>query len=291
MGRFIHRGGGSTPPPPPSDGNAASQEDGFPPVEPPADGAAPAARGRWKSALVLILLLAATLVGLSLYAQKWKKTVWVRQVVISGNRLLSSEELMKKAEGLVGRSLESVDSAGLAGRYAALPYVRNARVARELNGVVRIVLKERVPLARITDGRKVQVIDTEGYILPYRELPSSASSLPPVSGVRTRRSGPGRAEQAEEKQFEILKGIVEAVSASEYASLLIRGVSLQGGNKTYFTAAGSPTRFIVGNDGNYKEKLKKFEIFWQKVVAKKGLDSYATVDLRFDERVFAVESP
>ncbi|ASQ91497.1 hypothetical protein CHL67_11675 [Prosthecochloris sp. GSB1] len=291
MGRFIHRGADKTPPPPSSDA-AASPEGGFAPGEPHGGGGgSPEGGGRWKSALVMILLLTAVLTGLSLYAQKWKKAVWVREVVVTGNRLLSNDELMKRADGLVGKSLESVDSARLAARFAALPYVRNARVARELNGIVRIVLEERVPLARITDGGKVQVIDTEGYILPYRELPPPVSSLPPVSGVRKTRARTGRIEKADEKQFEVIKGMVEAVSASEYAGLLISGISLRDGNTTYLTAAGSPTRFIVGNDGNYKEKLKKFEIFWQKVVAKKGLDSYATVDLRFDERVFAVENP
>ena len=245
--------------------------------------------GRWAVAAIVLVLLVAVLAGLAYYAGEWKKSVWVKRIVITGNRLLSTDELMKKAGGLEGRSLESVDSAALTRSYRSLPYVRDVNVSRELNGVVRIVVEERLPLTRIASGRKVQVIDSEGYILPYRKLSPPAATRPLVSGVRTIRSRSGRPEKADKKSFAVLKGMIDAVSASEYAGLIIRHIALQESNPTYFTAAGSSTRFIVGNDGNYKEKLKKFEIFWQKVVARKGLDSYATVDLRFDDRVFAVE--
>ncbi len=262
-------------------GAAGTQEEAVP--------VASSGGGRWAVAAVSLVLLAAVLAGLAFYAGEWKKNVWVKRVVIDGNRLLSTGELMKKAGGLEGRALESIDSAALARSYRSLPYVRDASVSSELNGVVRIVVEERLPLTRVASGRKVQVIDSEGYILPYRELPPPAATLPLVSGVKAIGSRSGRTKKADEQSFAVLKGMIDAVSASEYAGLIIRHIALREANSTYFTAAGSSTRFIVGNDGNYKEKLKKFEIFWQKVVAKKGLDSYATVDLRFDERVFAVE--
>ena len=73
---------------------------------------------------------------------------------------------------------------------------------------------------------------------------------------------------------------------SDYARLLIRELHFEQNNMTYCLAVQAPTRFIVGNDGNFKEKLKKFEIFWQRVISKKGFGSYGTVDLRFRERVF-----
>lgn len=244
----------------------------------------------WKVIVAVMLVIVAGLAALVFYAQHWKKNVWVREVVFSGNQLLSGDELLKKTEGLVGKSIEDIDSAALAERFASLPYVRRAEVVKELNGIIRVKVEERVPMARLVRGDKVQVIDTEGYILPYRDLPPSSSPLLQVTGGATIRMQGERMERTNDRGFTVLKGMIEAVAASEYARLLIRDVVLREEDKTYFTAAASPTRFIVGNDGGYKEKLKKFEIFWQKVVAKKGLGGYATVDLRFTRRVFAVES-
>ncbi len=83
---------------------------------------------------------------------------------------------------------------------------------------------------------------------------------------------------------------LDALSGADYARLLIRELHLAGNNLSWCIAMTAPTRFIVGNDGNFKEKLKKFEIFWQKVVSKKGFGFYDTVDLRFRERVFTTDS-
>ena len=278
------------------EGFVYDDEPGIPPAEhkEPAElnyGDDPGPSGpRWRAVAVVLLVLAAGLLGLGIYAEHWTKSLWVRDVIISGNRFLDAGELQKKAEGVLGKNLEEVDGSVLSESYAALPYIRHAEVVKEMNGIVRVRVEERVPVAKIVSGGKVQVIDTEGYILPYRGIPRSSSILLRVAGMKATLVKGELLKKANEKNFTVLTEMVEALSASEYARLLIRDVFLKEENKTYFAVAGSPIRFIVGNDGNYKEKLKKFEIFWQKVVAKKGLDGYETVDLRFSNRVFAVES-
>ena len=245
---------------------------------------------RLRFIIAVMLVIAGALAGLAVYAAQWKKSLWIKDVVISGNRVYPVEELMQKAEGVVGKNLDSLDSSVLINSYTALPYVKHTDVIKELNGIVRITLEERIPMALTANGDKVQVIDTEGYILPFRSLPVPLDGVPRVSGIRKRQTKGERLPKMHERSFSVLSEMIQAVAASEYARLLIRQVALSEENNTYFTTAGSPTRFIVGNGGNYKEKLKKFEIFWQKVVAKKGLDRYATVDLRFRDRVFAVEN-
>ena len=245
---------------------------------------------RWRVIAAVMILVAAGLAGLCTYARHWEKNLWVREVIVSGNRLLSAEELQKKADGLLGKSLEDVNGSVLSESYAALPYVRQAEVVKEMNGIVRVTVEERLPMAMVVSGDKVEVIDTEGYILPYRDFPPSSPILLRVTGMKTRYPKGERQKKADEKNFAVLGDMIEALTASEYARLLIKDVFLKEENETYVAVAGSPTRFIVGNDGDYKEKLKKFEIFWQKVVAKKGLDGYETVDLRFAKRVFAVEN-
>ncbi len=243
----------------------------------------------WKAISLIMVIALVGLFALGLYAQQWKQSVWVREVIFSGNYLLSGDELKRKTEGLVGKNIGDVDSEALSEELMALPYVRRAEVIKELSGIIRISLEERLPMARLVRGDKVQVIDTEGYILPWRDH-SSASSLLRVAGLKTSRAEAAPLSKAQDKGFTVLREMIDAVKSTEYARLLIRDIVLSQKNKTYFSVAGSPTRFIVGNDGDYKEKLKKFEIFWQKVVAKKGLDGYATVDLRFTGKVFAVEN-
>ncbi len=244
---------------------------------------------RWSVALLVVVLLAGGLAGLGIYAQQWKKNVWVREVVISGNVLLQDSELLGFAGGLIDRNMDSVDGEALQRRFAAHPYIRAASVGKELNGIIRVRVDERRPLARIVSDWFSGIVDTEGYVLPWRELPHSAGQLIDVSGVKVKKNGGNASGKIDPAEFAVLQSFLDALSGTDYARLMVRKITFIDGNKTYFTASGSPTRFLVGNDGNYKEKLKKFEIFWQKVVARKGLDSYASVDLRFHERVFARE--
>ena len=256
---------------------------------PSGDEGRPSALHRWGVVVLVVVLLAGGLAGLGVYAQHWKRGVWVREVIISGNTLLQDSELLGFAGGLVDRNMESVDSAALERRFIAHPYIRDASVGKEMNGILRVQVDERRPFARIVSEWMPGIIDTEGYVLPWRELPATAAPLIDVSGVRVRKSGAKAPVKVDPEEFTVLQSFLDALYGTEYARLMVRKITFIDGNKTYFTASGSPIRFLVGNDGNYKEKLKKFEIFWQKVVARKGFDAYDSVDLRFHERVFARE--
>ncbi len=240
-------------------------------------------------ALAVVMIVAGS-VSLGWYAQEWKKMVWVKQVVFSGNDHLSDDELLVQSGNLAGKNFTDIDCLALEARFLAHPYVRQADVVKELNGIIRVTVEERVALAQVENGDDVQVIDTEGYILPYRDRLRLSFPLLSIRGLPAAFSKKEDLEKADEASFKILTEQLEALEASGYASLLLRELVWKEGNATYFTVGGSSTRFILGNDGDFKEKLKKFEIFWQKVVAKKGLDAYRSVDLRFNNRVFAVES-
>ena len=243
---------------------------------------------RWQLIVLFLLVVVGALAALGVSARFWKKGVLVREVVVSGNKLLGSGDLDQLTEGFIGVPIENVDEAGLAGRIEALPYILKADVRREMNGIVRIMIEERSPLALVMKGQKVLVMDSHGYILPYRELNSPSMSFR-VHGVKT-SFAESRREKADEKDLSIVKEMIGALDASDYARLLFRELFLERKNGTYFSVAGSPTVFLVGNDGGYKEKLKKFEIFWQKVLAKQGLDGFEKVDLRFADNVYAIEN-
>lgn len=224
---------------------------------------------------VLGLLLAALLV-LGFGAAKWKKGVVVRQVVIEGNRLVPDDELMRLVADLPEALLKDVLPAQIERRFLARPYIRAAEVDTGLDGTVRITVSEREPIAWLAgeDDRK-RVLDSDGKSLPYR-----AFAVPERRFVTVHDLG---------DRFAVAKEFLQALEEMKYARLMVTDIWLNADNLTYFTVAGSETRFVVGNDGEYKEKFKKFEIFWQKVIAREGLDRYAIVDLRFHERVFARE--
>ncbi len=247
--------------------------------------------GSWVVMLVVFLAVLGALVGLANYAGHWKKEVVVRGFVVEGVSIIPPGELLGRVTPFRGQNLEELDTSQLKSRIISHPYVRDAVIQKELNGIVRIRVVERVPLA-LTDAAGVMMaIDREGFLLPGKEaFLERTPKLLRVSGLSRLKPAGNGLTQMDRRETALLLQFLDAFRGSEYAPLLIREFHFSDNNQSYCIAAQAPTRFIVGNDGNFKEKLKKFEIFWQKVVSKKGFGSFETVDLRFRDRIFTRDS-
>ncbi|RXK87768.1 FtsQ-type POTRA domain-containing protein [Chlorobaculum sp. 24CR] len=232
-------------------------------------------------------LLLAAVAALSWYATQWKQQVTLNRVVVSGANLIPDSAIERRLKRFKGKNLDEVSLNDVRRALAPEPYIKQMRIGKELNGILRIDIEERRPAALMADEGRNLIIDTEGNLLPDEKV-SGRFRLVPVYGARS--VGPTRAgglRQLNDKDKSLLFDLLDAFDKSAYARLMVSGIHLDRDNRTWFSVAGSPIRFVVGNDGNFKEKLKKFEIFWQKVVAKKGIDCYESVDLRFRHRVFA----
>ncbi|MCX6179781.1 MAG: FtsQ-type POTRA domain-containing protein [Chlorobiales bacterium] len=250
----------------------------------------PASFGSGKVKVLIFLSVLAVLAALTVAASQWKKGVVVRDIVIVGVSSSYAKDFSSSMNVYKDKNLLEIDSDEIKERVMQFPYVREALISKELNGIVRIKVVERVPTAlTVLDGR-VMAIDSEGFLLPgKKELTGRVPKFLSVFGVSRLKVAGNGLQQLDLRDVQVLREFLDALSDSAYASLLIREFHFEGNNMTYCIAAQSPTRFIVGNDGNFKEKLKKFEIFWQKVVAKKVSDTYETVDLRYKDRVFTTD--
>ncbi len=253
-------------------------------------GASTAAGGSWKVLLIVFLMVLAALAWLASSALRWQKEVSVRSFVVDGLSLVSRVEITSRLNAYQGVNLQKLNVEELKMRLMAIPYVDDALISKELNGIVRIRVIERVPFAVTVINGTVMIIDREGVLLPYRkEFSSKIPKLLKISGASRITMAKNGLQQLDRGDVKLLRLFMDAFRESEYARLLISELHLADNNMTYCIAVQTPSRFIVGNDGNFKEKLKKFEIFWQKVVSKKGFGSYETVDLRFRDRIFTTD--
>ena len=247
--------------------------------------------GGGKARVFILLLVIAGLTVLTVYSLQWKKGVVVSDVVVEGVSSVAAKELASSLGVYKGSNLQDIDSEELKVRVMRFPFVRDAHISKELNGIVRIRVVERLASALVViDGRNMAV-DAEGFLIAgKKELSEQVPKLLSVSGISRLRVARNGLQQLDRRDAQVLRQFIDALSETAYARLIIREFHFEGNNMSYCIAAQSPTRFIVGNDGNFKEKLKKFEIFWQKVVSKKVFGAYETVDLRFRDRVFTTDS-
>jgi cell division protein FtsQ len=244
-------------------------------------------KGGWILLFLVFLLVLGVLGGLAYYAGKWKKEVEVREIVVDGAALVPSSDIVNVLKECRGSNMLELDTEILKKRVLRFPYVSDAVFSKEMNGVVRVRLFEREPLALTVIDGKTAAIDREGVLLPVdNRILVLFPKLPAVSGISRLRSLPNGLQRIDSIEAGLIVDFFTALAQTDYASLLINELHLADNNMSYCLTRQSPTQFILGNDGNFKEKLKKFEIFWQKVVSKKGFDVYEAVDLRFRDRVF-----
>ncbi|TLU87400.1 MAG: FtsQ-type POTRA domain-containing protein [Chlorobium sp.] len=245
------------------------------------------AASHWLALFFIFLLVFAALGGLVKVASEWKKELVVRGFTVDGSSIIEKGEVLLRIAGYKGRNLLELDANNLKKKIEPLSYLREAVISKELNGIVRVRIFEREPVAfTVLDGQK-SVIDREGFLLPWK--PAVGVRFPKlleITGINRLKAARNGLRQLDSRDVALILSFLEALSETDYASMLIRELHLEGNNMSWCIAVRAPTRFIVGNDGNFKEKLKKFEIFWQKVVSKKGFGFYDTVDLRFRERIF-----
>ncbi|MEI6639371.1 MAG: FtsQ-type POTRA domain-containing protein [Chlorobium sp.] len=253
--------------------------------------AVPAAPGRRLVLLVFIIALLVALAALASSASRWKKEVIVRDFIVDGVSIIPERELLSRMADYKGANLQELDADELKQRIKRLPYLRDAVISKELNGIVRVKVVEREPVALAIIGRSTMVIDREGFLLPWRkEVAIRFPDLFSIARVSRLTIADNGLQQLDRRDVALILQFLDALSKSDYARLLVKEFHLAANNLSWCIAVQAPTRFIIGNDGNFKEKLKKFEIFWQKVVSKKGFGFYDTVDLRFKERIFTTQS-
>ncbi len=254
------------------------------------DVVSPFSGGNWLALLFILLMALAGLAGLVSLASHWKKEVVVRDFVVDGGSIIADKELLSRIMVFKGRNLQELDTEELKRMMMVIPYLRDAVISKELNGIVRVRVLEREPVARtVLDGR-VTVIDREGFLLPWKPVVAERfPKLLEIAGINRLKTARNGLQQLDSRDVALILHFLESLSETEYASMLVRELHLAVNNMTWFIAVQAPTRFIVGNDGNFKEKLKKFEIFWQKVISKKGFGCYDTVDLRFRDRIFTTD--
>ncbi|NTU59394.1 MAG: FtsQ-type POTRA domain-containing protein [Chlorobiaceae bacterium] len=237
----------------------------------------------------MVVLLLVAIAALSWYAEQWKKKLVVNRVVVSGTTLVSAQRIERHLQDFKGRNLDGIRIDEIRRALSSEPYIREMQPSKELNGILRIRITERHPAALAVNGESRLIIDTEGALLPDEGISARFHRLTPVYGVSGNPYPSNGVRRMRADEQRLLVEILNAFAGSSHARLLLSEIHLSPNNESWFTVSGSPIRFILGNDGNFKEKLKKFEIFWQKVVAKKGFDCYEAVDLRFQDRVFARE--
>lgn len=160
-------------------------------------GGGAADRG-WKP--VFVLLLVTAVLAAVCWVLLGSRLLVVRQIEVTGNELVPRDRLIAAADVRLGQPMARLDTEAVRDRVAAVGPVERARVQRRWPGTVRVVVRERVPVAVVEHGGRFRRIDRHGVIIA-----ESATRPPGLPALVV--ADPGPHDQATVAALRVLRGL------------------------------------------------------------------------------------
>jgi cell division protein FtsQ len=202
----------------------------------------------------------------------------VGKVEVRGGRFLSEGEVRELLGPAVGENILGLDIEALKGRLRSSPWVAEAMVARTLPDMLRVEIRERVPLA-LAELDRLYLMDGDGSLIELYGPRTSGFDLPIVRGLAG-TTGDARRERAE-RAGALLRDLGEL--ARELSELQVEE---SGDLRLVLRGAGEVVRM---GPPPWRDKFLTF-LGLRKELAARCPDA-ELFDLRYRDRIIAKERP
>ena len=226
--------------------------------------------------------LLGVVIAVTFGANLWKQDLRVTHVRITGNRIVSSEEIRRSAGIEENARLFDVDLSAVEERVRQNAFIKSVAVNRNAPEAIIITVVERTPAA-VLPGEHLLTIDEEGMVLPY-VASEYTFDLPVLTGVLSAHDRrPGRRLSS----GWVREGLSVLAVAPEIGEDVYRRISelhfREDGEMILFTTEnGVP---VIFGSGEVVDKLIKLDGFWKEIVNRRGPQDLAYIDLRFTDQV------
>ncbi|XVQ13818.1 cell division protein FtsQ/DivIB [Spirillospora sp. CA-255316] len=168
----------------------------------------PAARdrrsSRWKAACVTLLVLG--VLGTVAWVLLGSRLLVVRNVEVTGTALAPRDRIVATAGIRLGLPMARLGTGGVKARLERLREVESATVERHWPATVRIVVRERVPVAAVERAGRYYQLDRHGVAVA--DGPSRPPGMPALSSA-----SPGPTDAATLAALRVLDDLPERLSA------------------------------------------------------------------------------
>jgi len=228
-------------------------------------------RSRKRQAIFIIIGCLIALLGL-LYSLFLLRGVFkIRDIYIYGNQQLRVDDIRSLIKIKRGDRLFDAPLSELYKRLKSNPWIKEARVRRELTGLVHISIKEASPAALLQYRGRTYLIDTDGVLL--EDIGETKTFfLPIIKDIDPVKSKPAYREAisfirflSEKRPFENPSGLEISGSRPEEIYVVVDGV-----------------RIIIGS-GDYEVKMGRLGLV-RKEISKRNI-AVDTIDLRFTNKI------
>lgn len=226
-----------------------------------------------------LLLLAAILV---FGANAWKSSLVVKNILVTGNRVVEKNEILQLAHVKPGEKMYDLDLMVIQRDVTSHYFIKEVVVERDLPSTLKIRVVERTPIAMI-NSPELLYLDPDGVVLPH-SISHELADLPVISNVPNGvRLSVGAILQNPDF-LEALDILSTAKMVNKELYYLISEIQLRnGGDVVLYTADGGVP--VLFGRGEAPGKLVRLETFWNDVVRERGTAALQYIDLRFEDQI------
>ena len=155
------------------------------------------------------------------------------------------------------------------------PMVEKSEVFVSVDGVLKVVVKQKTPIARVFDESGSFYIDYEGNRMPVSDV--STARVPLISG------------NINDKINKKLSKVLKIIYNDEFLKKNIIGVEVLSDESLMMTNRNYDFKIEFGKMMNEEQKFKNYKAFFQKAVLDTMLDNYKKINLRFTHQVICTK--
>jgi cell division protein FtsQ len=151
------------------------------------------------------------------------------------------------------------------------PYVESAAVFLTIDGILKTIIKQRTPVARIMNKNNSYYVDKQGIEIPLSSNYSARVLL--VSGVKK-----------DEEIKEILP-LISFILQDNFLQKEVVGIERFSDGEYRFSARSGKYKIDFGNLTEMDLKFKKLKAFYNKAFEDKTIQDYKTINLKYHNQV------
>ena len=237
----------------------------------------------------IVMLLGGIIVGTAGFGWlgwKWRHTVPLNTIVITGNTHVASTNLNKRVAITGDTLLYSVRTADVVERLLEDPWVATATVRRRPTGTLVVRVVERVPVAvLLRNGRPSLYLDRYGSAMQVTA--GNPVDVPVLHEDRTLAGLKAGERTTEPRLLEMLETIA---GLDEKIYDMISEVRVTPVGMTVFTTPlpDAPSVKVQFGDEKYEEKMQRLSAFWDQVMlesSREAVIEIKEIDLRYNGQI------
>ncbi len=121
----------------------------------------------------------------------WNSTFWlVKSVTVSGNKRLSAKEVVALADTDADTSLLKISTAKIEAKLKRHPWIKKARLSRNLPNRLVIQVTEREPFVALKQPGGLVILDRRGFVLQKKRALADKKTLI-INDIRMRKTKVG----------------------------------------------------------------------------------------------------